>query len=304
VLNIPLGIGSWKWLEVGSWALGVNEGKDALLSIGIFARRSRLSTKALRLYDQIGLLVPADVDPENGYRRYRESQLASARLIVMLRRLDMPLSQVAEIISVPGPEAADRLAEYWNALEKRVASQRELAAHLRSRLSGHEEPLAVPDVLLRDVPEQLVLVEQRHVAVEELPAWIGATMTRLADAARDHGGVAGHPFVVYYGEVNEDSDGPAEACVPIAATSSASGELPDSVPTHALRFEPAHREAYVRLRKAQVAFPQILSAYDGIARWAAASDVEITGAPREIYFVDFSSAAPGDEVCDVAFPVR
>jgi len=54
------------------------------------------------------------------------------------------------------------------------------------------------------------------------------------------------------------------------------------------------------LRKAEGA----ISAYDGVARWAAANGVEITGAPREVYFVDFRSAAPGDEVCDVAFPVR
>jgi DNA-binding transcriptional MerR regulator len=284
--------------------LGVDEGQDALLTIGVFARRSRLSMKALRLYDRMGLLVPADVDPENGYRRYRESQLVTARLIVMLRRLDMPLTQVADIIAAPGPEAAERLTAYWNEFEKRVASQRELASHLRSRLSGRDEPLGYPDVLIRDVPEQLVLVEQQHVPVEELPAWIGASLSRLVAAARDHGGVAGHPFVVYYGEVNEDSDGPAEACVPIAAASEPDVVLPDAVPTHALRFEPAHREAYVRLRKAQVAFPQILSAYDGVVRWAAANDIEITGAPREIYFIDFKSAAPADEVCDVAFPVR
>src|SRR6185295_11666001 len=68
---------------------------DLLLSIGVFARRSRLSMKALRLYDRLGLLKPADIDPASGYRRYRESQLATARLVVMLRRLDMPLAQVA-----------------------------------------------------------------------------------------------------------------------------------------------------------------------------------------------------------------
>jgi DNA-binding transcriptional MerR regulator len=190
--------------------------EDALLTIGVFARRSRLSMKALRLYDQMGLLTPADVDPENGYRRYRESQLATARLIVMLRRLDMPLTEVAEIVSVPGAEAAERLGAYWDTVEKRVAGQRELASHLRSRLSGRDEPLGLPDVLVREVPDQLLLVEQRHVPVDDLPGWIGASMTRLMAAAQAHGGIAGFPFVVYYGEVNEDSDGPAEACVPIA----------------------------------------------------------------------------------------
>src|SRR6185295_23327 len=194
-----LRIESWEWLEVGSWKLGVDKDKDPLLTIGVFARRSRLSMKALRLYDKLGLLIPADVDPDNGYRRYRESQLTTARLIVMLRRLDMPLTQVADIISTPGPEAAERLSTYWNEFEKRVAGQRELASHLRSRLSGSEEPLGYPDVIVRDVPEQLVLVEQRNVVADELPAWIGATMSRLVAAARDHGGVAGHPFVVYYG---------------------------------------------------------------------------------------------------------
>jgi MerR family regulatory protein len=63
-----------------------------LLGIGAFSRRSRLSPKALRLYDRIGLLTPASVDEANGYRRYREAQLATARLIALLRRLDMPLA--------------------------------------------------------------------------------------------------------------------------------------------------------------------------------------------------------------------
>ena len=86
---------------------------DPLLSIGVFARRSRLSMKALRLYDRLGLLTPADVDPDSGYRRYRESQLTTARLVVMLRRMNMPLTQVAEVVAAPGSAGAERLAVYW-----------------------------------------------------------------------------------------------------------------------------------------------------------------------------------------------
>src|SRR5213083_1161504 len=58
----------------------VQETGDRLLSIGEFARRSRLSMKALRLYDRLGLLAPDHVDPATGYRRYREHQLGTARL--------------------------------------------------------------------------------------------------------------------------------------------------------------------------------------------------------------------------------
>lgn len=58
-----------------------------LMTIGRFSKASRLSLKALRLYDALGLLPPAKVDEETCFRYYQESQLASARLIAMLRRL-------------------------------------------------------------------------------------------------------------------------------------------------------------------------------------------------------------------------
>jgi DNA-binding transcriptional MerR regulator len=56
------------------------------ISIGEFARRSRLSLKALRLYDERGVLVPSRVDQASGYRYYDTAQLDEARLVVMLRQ--------------------------------------------------------------------------------------------------------------------------------------------------------------------------------------------------------------------------
>jgi DNA-binding transcriptional MerR regulator len=273
------------------------EAPDPFLSIGVFARRSRLSMKALRLYDRLGLLAPDHVDPDSGYRRYRESQLATARLVVMLRRLDMPLAQVAELVAAPPARAADLIEAYWAGVERRTASQRELAAHVRERLLGTEAVGGELDVRVRDIPEQVVLCEQGHMQVDKLSTWIGTALRRLIGAAKSVGGVVGPVFVVYHGEVNEDSDGPVEACVPVASTAEGTVGL-------ARRREPAHRQAYVRLRKAQVEFPQILSAFDGVAQWIGAQGLSIAASPREVYFTDFLSAAPGDEVCDVAFPIR
>lgn len=102
-------------------------------------------------------------------------------------------------------------------------------------------------------------------------------------------------FVIFHGEVNQDSDGPVEVCTPIDP---ARGEV--DAPT---RREPAHREAYVRLRKAQVQYPQILSAYDAVAQWIAEQQLSMSAAPREIYFTDFMAAGPDDEACDVAYPI-
>ena len=272
-------------------------GGDPLLTIGVFARRSRLSMKALRLYDHVGLLKPAQVDLGTGYRRYRGSQLATARLVVMLRRLDMPLVQVAEIVSAPGRVGAERLASYWEGFERRIAGQRELVRYIRGKLLGGEATMGLPEIREREVDEQVVLTERRHVDVDQLPAWIGAAMRRLTDSARRYGGAVGARFVIYYGEINEDSDGPAEACVPIDPAR-ARARIPG------MRREPAHREAYVRLTKAQVAFPQIASAYDRVSAWVTSHGLTLAGHPREVYFGDFAAAKPQDQVCDVAVPMR
>ncbi|HEX6789575.1 MAG TPA: MerR family transcriptional regulator [Gaiellaceae bacterium] len=265
-----------------------------LLSIGAFAHRARLSPKALRLYERLELLAPAEVDSGTGYRRYREEQLPAARLVVLLRRLDMPLAEIRELVGAPRERIAEQLQRYWAAAETRHASQRELVAHLLAQLADEGSSAMFDDVRERDVPEQLVLTEQRHVPIDELSTWLDQTIGRLAATAEHNGGVAAPVFVVYHGEVNHDSDGPVEVCVPVSR----------DVDGRATRVEPAHREAYVRLRKAQVEFPQILSAYDAVAGWVKTNGKAIACPPREVYFNDFVAAGPEDEVCDVAFPVE
>jgi DNA-binding transcriptional MerR regulator len=271
-------------------------GVARLLGIGGFARRSQLSVKALRLYERQGLLRPAEVDAANGYRRYREDQLADARLVALLRRLDMPLAVVARIVAAPPDERAGLLDDYWADVEHRMALQRSLAAHLRVVLSGGKGLLEMYEVRQRDVPEQVILTEQRHVPQPEFDRWLDGSLNRLLKTAQAYGGAAGSWFVIFHGEVNQDSDGPVESCVPIGVA-----EPPSGV---AARVEPAHREAYVRLTKAQWEFPQILSAYDAVAAWIKENGYAIRDSPREIYFTDAEGAGPDDEICDVAFPMR
>ncbi|MER5546903.1 MerR family transcriptional regulator [Streptomyces sp. CG4] len=280
---------------------------DDLLTIGAFAARARLSAKALRLYDRLGLLAPAHVDDTSGYRYYRADQVERARLVALLRQLDMPLARIGEVLGAQGPEAADRLAAYWADVESRVAGQRTLAEYLRGRLSGRSSEMYEKFVIETvDVPAQVVITESRHTLADELPTWIGASLDRLTAAARECGGVTGAPFVVYHSEVSMESDGPAESCVPVAdeaaarAWAAGRGRAWET----AVRVEPAARLAYTRITKAQVAHPQILAAFEAVEQWMAGEGLEMAGPCREIYFADWDAAGPQDAVCDVAFPVR
>jgi len=280
---------------------------EELLTIGAFATRARLSAKALRLYDRLGLLVPAHVDELSGYRYYRAEQVERARLVALLRQLDMPLARIAELVEADGTEAADRLAAYWAGVEARIAGQRTLAEYLRGRLSGRSSEMYGKFVVETvDVPELVVITQSRHTLQDELPAWIDASLDRLVPAADECGGVAAAPYVVYHSEVSMESDGPAETCVPVADEAAARewarrhGRGWDTK----VRVEAAQRLAYTRITKAQVAAPQIGAAFEAVEQWIAARGLRQAGPCREVYFADWAAAGPEDAVCDVAFPVR
>lgn len=97
------------------------------MSIGEFASRSQLSPKALRLYDELGVLPPARVDEDSGYRFYEVAQLERAGLIAALRRLHVPLAEIQEIIVLEPAAAVERLRDLWAAAEIEHSARRALA---------------------------------------------------------------------------------------------------------------------------------------------------------------------------------
>lgn len=115
-------------------------GADATMTIGEFARRSGLTPKALRLYDDLGLLSPAEVDQHSGYRRYASSQLAHARLVATLRLLGMPLARITQILDLPGSCTAREVEAYWSQVEADTATRRRIVATLIHQLRN-EEPV-------------------------------------------------------------------------------------------------------------------------------------------------------------------
>ncbi|MFJ2705937.1 MerR family transcriptional regulator [Streptomyces sp. NPDC087428] len=108
------------------------------MTIGAFARLSRLSAKALRRYDELGLLEPALVDPVNGYRYYDPAQAQTARLVAWLRRIGMPLARITEVIALDAGAVAAAVRAYWARVEADTAARRDLAAFLIDQLSTEE----------------------------------------------------------------------------------------------------------------------------------------------------------------------
>ena len=266
------------------------------LSIGDFARQARLSPKALRLYDALGLLTPASTDPSNGYRYYTAAQLPRAHLIALLRQLGMPLTRIAGVLELPDQAAAQAISTYWREVEHDTGVKRRLVHYLETFLSG--KAATMYDVQYRDVPAQKVATVQQSVLVRDLPALIDRAHRDLYTLLAAAGLPAGpRSFVIYHGRVDEESDGPVEVCVPFEGTLDPQGEV-------RIRLEPARREAFTTITLAQCQFPGILGAYDAVYTHARERQMQPAAPPREVYFTAQSAVQDDDPFCDVALPVR
>ena len=137
-----------------------------LVSIGEFSRLSRLSPKALRLYDDLGLLVPDHVDAATGYRWYADTQLDQARVVGLLRRIGVPLAQIKDMLALDPASAAGQVRDYWARTETEHAAQRELVGYLVDRLDGKKS--AMYEVAVRDIPARSLLSLMRHAHQDEV----------------------------------------------------------------------------------------------------------------------------------------
>jgi DNA-binding transcriptional MerR regulator len=242
------------------------------MSIGEFARRSRLSPKALRLYDGLGLLSPARVDELSGYRYYESGQLQQARLISTLRQVGVPLSTIRELLELDPAEMAEQLKALWQAAETRHAGQRELVTALVDRITGRNTVMY--EVASREMPQRSLLCLKRNV--DESGLWgLGKEFIAIVRDQRlpRIAGREGAAYCIYWGQVNADGDGPVEWCKPVPDDQAE--ELAAQFPQLTLRIEPAHREAYVDLGPGgQIDATQWQLASEALVSWRDAQGIE------------------------------
>jgi DNA-binding transcriptional MerR regulator len=182
---------------------------DDLFVIGRFARLSGLSVGALRHYDDVGLLPPAEVDRFTGYRRYRRDQLATARTIGRLRDLEVPLETIAAVLATDDAAERERLlGEHRLRIEARV-HRLQRVLHVVGRISNGKEPIVT------DTPQatiELDAADHRRLGTDlfnvvwtllETPARTPAQtdeMIHAAHASRHHWTFGGEPANLSRGE--------------------------------------------------------------------------------------------------------
>jgi len=267
---------------------------EELLSIGRFARLSGLTVKALRHYDDVGLLKPASVDEWTGYRFYSAEQGPVAIAIRRLRELELPLEDVA--LALRSADALrERLAVHRARLEGRAAETRLLLAELDRLIQG-KEPL-VPEqtiaVTLEDIPALRVAVIAARIPVDDMFTHVPMTLMSLGGwLTRNGARCVGNTLVLHHGIENDALD------VEVASAFEGDVQGDDVV---AIRSYPAARAAVLVHRGRYEELPAL---YGPLEEWIRAHGLTPATPIRELHDTNPQDTPdPHAWVTRIAWPV-
>ena len=183
---------------------------STLVGIGDFSKMTFLSVKALRHYHEVGILPPAEIDPETGYRRYGLTQVPTAQVIRRLRELGMSLDGVREVIDAPDvPSRNAAIAAHLRRMEGELEQTRATVESLRLLLD--ETAPGPAAVTYRTEEPSTVLAIRAEIAYDDMLPWLEEALAELEAAVTRRTGVDG---ALFSPELMEDELGEIVAVVP------------------------------------------------------------------------------------------
>jgi DNA-binding transcriptional MerR regulator len=263
-----------------------------MFSIGEFARLGGVSVRTLRHYDEIGLLPPATVDPETGYRGYSAAQLGRLNRIMALKELGLSLIQARRLLDGVTLEEIHgmlilRRAQLEHELEDHKSQL--LGVEARLRYIAREGAMPADDIVAKKIPAMgaVVLAGQ---APGFGPENVVPVVNRLA-AELDQLGIhdlvkeAG-PRMIFY-ETGQGEEITVCLALPVAEPP---GELPEPARYRVL----PEIEAAVAVRNGPAAsiFPVV---YHDLVQWIGEHGYQVAAvAGRDVWVHEV------DDIADVA----
>ena len=271
-----------------------------MFSIGEFARLGTVSVRTLRHYDEIGLLLPAAVDPRTGYRCYSPAQIRQLHRIIALKELGLSLGQVKQLLAGITPEELQGMLMLRRAqLEQELDSHKTqlLEVEARLRYIAREGAMPADDITVRTIPAMGVVA-----IAAPAPGYGPANVVPVINRSRkqfDELGIPGlvktaGPFMIFYRD-NAGDDITVCLALPVAEPP---GELP--APAEYLVLPGAEAVVTVRSGPAASIFPMV---YHDLVQWADAHGYQASGPGREVWVNEVDDIAEvSQQVIEIQLP--
>jgi len=245
------------------------------LTVGEFSRMTHLSVKTLRHYHQVGLLEPAEVNPDTGYRYYTTAQIPTVQVIRRLRDLEMPVPDVKAVLAAPDAGRRNELiAAHLTRLETQLAQTYSAVDSLRNLL---QQPEGAAPVSHRTVGAAgAVGIRQTVDRADVLPWWQGALGELHATVQAQGLPATGPSGGLYASELFQHDRGEATVFIPVAGPVRSIGRVvPVTIPAAELAVI-THRGSLA----------DIDLTYGRLGAHVTTHAISVDGPLREYYLVD------------------
>lgn len=263
-----------------------------LYKIGMFAAMNRVTVKALRFYEEQGLLLPAYIDSETGYRYYKLNQMAALHQIAALKQAGFTLEEIVRINGGEDEEAL--LLKKKSELLSKIAELTMQVAVLDGYLAKKKSCLLSP-VLIKEVPECIVAYIQTRLDSYDS---LFDKMPKMGELMEKAGCVCARPeycFTNYLEPGYKEEDILVELCESVTECKGDTGEL--------------HFKTMPKLQVASVfhkgSYNTLAASYESVLKYVEENGYEIAGAIRESYIDGVWNKEDESEwLTEIQVPVR
>ncbi len=266
-----------------------------MYKIGMFSKMNRVTIKALRYYDEIGLLKPAYIDDFTGYRYYTSDQLPVLHQILALRQMGFSME---EIIDIRKGIPMDRLLQLKKEqLLNAIADSTKKLAQVEHYLHTNQGDFYMDyNIIIKELPEVIVASMRRVVSGYNdfftIVPPMGEEMERLGCVCA----VPEYCFNIYHDGEYKEENIDVEVCEAVVEAR----EESDMVKFRHIDYVP---EAACVLHRGP--YSTLGNAYGAITRWMEDNGYESLDHPRESFFDGIWNKDTEDEwLTEVQFPIK
>lgn len=281
-----------------------------MFKIGDFSKLSQVSVKALRYYDELGLLKPAQVDRFTGYRYYSADQLPRLNRLLVLKDLGFSLEQIMRLLDeeLSPVEIRGMLRLKQAEVQQRVDEEQARLARIEARLRFIEQEGKMPtqEVIIKKVEPQFVAAIRTIVPTYGDQGMLWGQLDVFLGQHKMN--PVGPCLTIYYDTEYKESDVDLEVCEPVSPSSEGEG-------TVVIRELPGAETMACLLHEGD--FATIGETYGALLAWIEANGYRIVGPNREVYLrvvagspsdveypADYFTNNPDERLTEVQFPVK
>ena len=264
----------------------------SLYKIGMFAAMNRVTVKALRFYEEQGLLQPASIDSETGYRYYKLNQMATLHRISALKQAGFTLEEILRINNGEDEEAL--LLKKKSELLSKIAELTKQVSVLDGYLAKRKSCLLSP-VLIKEVPE--CKVAYRRTRLDSYDDLFDK-MPQMGELMEQAGCICALPeycFTNYLEPRYKEEDILVELCESVTECKDDIGEL--------------HFKSMPKIQAASIfhkgSYNTLATSYESVLRYVEENGYEIAGAIRESYIDGvWNKENESEWLTEIQVPVR